>query len=627
MTATAQQRVHGVMINTDFDTWPPRIDGEDTLPKLFRKRVEHYGDRVALRYKHHGIWKSWSWRGYSRQVDRFAAALLACGVERNGAIAILSEDNPEWYFADMAGQAIGAIVTGVYTTDSAEQLAYIVENSRSTVLFVENDEQLDKFLDARGDMPGLGHVVVFDNYGLHDFSDPNVHFLDDFLALGDSYLQQHSGAVDRAIDAGKPEDAALLIYTSGTTGRPKGAEITQAAMFATASATLMQLPSYDSDEMLCFLPLCHVLERMSSMVGQVVAGFTVNFAESVDTVFENVQEVSPHVFVAVPRLWEKMYSRVEYLIKQATPLGQRAYAAAVRAGEKRAQLQLDGKPVSPWLRAQCAVWDIAVFANLRRMLGLNRVHRAATGAAPISPQLLGWFHAIGVPLYEGYGMTESSGIMSANTRGQNRIGSVGKVLPCGAVRIAADGEILYRGANLFRGYWNKPEATAETLVDGWLHTGDVGHVDDDGYLYITGRAKDIIITAGGKNISPAEIENQLKFSPYVADAVVIGDRRQYLTALVMIDQENVEKFAQDNRVPFNDFASLCAAEEVRNLISEVVESVNARFARVEQIKYFRLIDQLLTAEDEELTATMKLKRAVVERNYSGLIEGMYANAR
>lgn len=625
--STAQQRVHGVTINADFEQWPPLIDGEDTLPKLFRQRVARYGDRVALRYKHHGIWKSWTWHGYLEQSNRFAAALLASGVTRGGAIAILSEDNPEWYFADMAGQSIGAVVTGVYTTDSAEQLSYLVANSASSVLFVENDEQLDKFLDARESMPSLNRVVVLDPYGLHDFSDPDVVFLEDFLAQGDAHLSAHPNAVEQAVAVGSADDTALLIYTSGTTGRPKGAEITQGAMFATASATLTQLPSYDSDEMLCFLPLCHVLERMSSMVGQVVAGFTVNFAESVDTVFENVQEVSPHVFVAVPRLWEKMYSRVEYLVKQATPLGQRAYAAAVRAGERRAQCRFDGKPVSPWLHLQCAFWDLIVFANLRRMLGLNRVHRAATGAAPISPQLLAWFHAIGVPLYEGYGMTESAGIMSANTAANNRIGSVGRVLPCGAVRVGDDGEILYRGANLFSGYWQKPDATRDTLVDGWLHTGDVGHVDDDGYIYITGRAKDIIITAGGKNISPAEIENQLKFSPYVSDAVVIGDRRQYLTALVMIDQENVEKFAQDNRVPFNDFASLCAAEEVRTLINEVVESVNARFARVEQIKYFRLIDQLLTAEDEELTATMKLKRAVVERNYSGLIDAMYGNAQ
>lgn len=625
MTDMAQQTVQGITLNADLGAWPPQIDGADTLPKLFRKRAERYGDRVALRYKHHGIWKAWSWKGYLEQSTRFAGALRALGVKRGGAIAILSEDNPEWYFADIAGQSIGAIVTGVYTTDSAEQVAYIVEDSGSSVLFVENDEQLDKFLEARGDMPTLQKVVVLDTYGLHEFSDDSVLFLEDFLALGDEYLRNNRTEIDQLVEGGKANDTAILVYTSGTTGKPKGANISQGAMLATAAGTISLLTSKSSDELLCFLPLCHIFERMSSMVGQIVTGFTVNFAESVDTVFENVQEVSPHVFVAVPRLWEKMYSRVEYLVKQATPLGQRAYRAALHAGEKRAGFQLEGKSVPPVTRLQCAFWDIAVFANLRRMLGLNRVHRAVTGAAPISPELLRWFHAIGVPLYEGYGMTESSGVMTSNTPQHNRLGSVGRVLPCGAVRIGENGEILYRGTNLFSSYWNRPEATADTLVDGWLQTGDVGHIDDDGYVYITGRAKDIIITAGGKNISPAEIENQLKFSPYVSDAVVVGDRRQYLTALIMIDQENVEKFAQDNRIPFNDFASLCAAEQVRTLINEVVESVNVRFARVEQIKYFRLIDQLLTAEDEELTATMKLKRAVVERKYSDLIDAMYTS--
>lgn len=623
MTQPEQHTHHGITANRDLTQWPILVDGQDTLPKLFRLRANHYGERVALRYKHHGIWKSWSWRGYAEQAARFGAALLALGVERGDAIAILSEDNPEWFFADMGGQSIGAKVAGVYTTDSSEQLAYLVEDSRSLVLFVENDEQLDKYLSAREAMPGLKKVVVFDNYGLHDFSDPDVLFLDDFLALGDAHLNAHPDAVTQGIDAGQPEDSALLIYTSGTTGKPKGATIKQGAMFATACGTARKLPTFDTDELLCFLPLCHVLERMSSMVGQVVVGFTVNFAENVDTVFENMQEVSPQVFVAVPRLWEKMYSRVEYMVKQSTALGQLAYRLALKTGQARAEHLLAGEAVPALLQARFAFWNVAVFGNLRRMLGLNRVRHATTGAAPISPQLLIWFQAIGVPIYEGYGMTETTGVVSVNTPSDNRVGSVGRVLDCGAVKTSESGEILYSGTNLFDGYWNRPDATAETLVDGWLHSGDVGHIDDDGYLYITGRAKDIIITAGGKNISPAEIENQLKFSPYVSDAVVIGDRRQYVTALVMIDQENVEKFAQDNRVPFNDFTSLCAAEPVTELIAEVVESVNERFARVEQIKYFRLIDQLLTAEDEELTATMKLKRAVVEQKYSNLIDDMY----
>jgi long-chain acyl-CoA synthetase len=326
----------------------------------------------------------------------------------------------------------------------------------------------------------------------------------------------------------------------------------------------------------------------------------------------------------VPRVWEKIYSRITLMSAESTWLGKWAYRQAVATGMKRVNYLEEGKPVPPGTALAYAFWDFAVLGNLRRMIGMDKLRRGTTGAAPISPDLLRWFEAIGVTLLEGYGMTESSGVISVNTMDDSKIGSIGKVLQGGEVRIAPDGEILYRGPNVFKGYWNKPEKTAETISeDGWLHTGDIGRIDNEGYLTITGRAKDIIITAGGKNITPAEIENRLKFSPYISDAVIIGDKRKFLSALVMIDQENVEKFAQDRRVPFSDFRSLCAAPEVRELIAGIVEDTNREFARVEQIKDFRLIDVLLTAEDDELTATMKLKRSFVETKHKKLIDEMY----
>jgi len=400
--------------------------------------------------------------------------------------------------------------------------------------------------------------------------------------------------------------------------------ITHENIIVSIIGAALSLPVTEADEQVCFLPLCHILERLITVFIPVGYGSTVNFAESPETVFDNVREVSPSVFTAVPRVWEKIYSRITLMSGESTWLGKWAYRQAVATGAKRAALIEDGKSVPPTTALAYRFWDFAVLGNLRRMIGMDKLRRGTTGAAPISPDLLRWYRAIGVTLLEGYGMTESSGVISLNTVNDYKTGTIGKVIEGGEVRIAPDGEILYRAPNVFKGYWNKPEKTEETITpDGWLKTGDIGRIDNEGYLTITGRAKDIIITAGGKNITPAEIENSLKFSPYISDAVIIGDKRKFLSALIMIDQENVEKFAQDNRVPFSDFRSLCAAKEVRDLIAGVVEETNQQFARVEQIKDFRLIDVLLTAEDDELTATMKLKRSFVETKHKRLIDEMY----
>ena len=473
-------------------------------------------------------------------------------------------------------------------------------------------------------MPGLAYVIVFDREGLHGFADDKVIFLEDLYRLGQDFLKQHPDRFEEEIARSEPGETAILVYTSGTTGPPKGAMITHGNIIVSVIGSALTLPVTEEDEQVCFLPLCHILERLITVFIPIGLGSTVNFAESPETVFDNVREVSPHVFTAVPRVWEKVYSRISIMAGEGTWLGKFAYARALAAGRKRAAFMEEGKPVPPATRLVYAFWDFMVLKNIRRMIGLDRLRRGTTGAAPISPDLLKWYQAIGVTILEGYGMTESSGVISLNLIEDNKTGSIGKPVPGGEVKVAPDGEILYRGGNVFRGYWNKPEKTAETITeDGWLKTGDVGRFDNEGYLFITGRAKDIIITAGGKNITPAEIENRLKFSPYIADAVVIGDKRKYLSCLIMIDQENVEKFAQDNKVPFSDFRSLCAAKEVRELIAGVVEETNREFARVEQIKDFRLIDVLLTAEDEELTATMKLKRSFVETKHRKLIDEMY----
>ncbi|WP_209426213.1 long-chain fatty acid--CoA ligase [Pararhodobacter sp. SW119] len=611
----------GVRVNAKPGQRPVHIDGHRTLPALLRARCRENATATAHREKHLGIWQSFSWTDYLTNVRHIGMGLRALGLRRGDVVSILSEDNKEWMYCDMAAQCMGAVSSGVYTTDSARQLAFLVNDSQTRFLFIENEEQLDKFLEVEAQMPSLEKVIIFDPEGLHVFEHPKCLFLADLLELGRA--QDDPAAFDAEIDKTLPEDLAVLIYTSGTTGDPKGVMLTQENIVAGMEAGLYSLPFQKGSEQLCFLPLCHILERLVSLYIPLIVSSTVNFAESPETVFDNIREVSPHGFVAVPRVWEKIYSRVLILAQEATPIGRWAFGQAIRAGEARAAHTLAGKPVPASVAARYWVWDQMVLKNLRRLLGMDRLAQGLTGAAPISPGLLRWYHAIGVPLFEGFGMSETAGVATVNLPEANSVGSVGRAVPGVQMRIGQNDEIQIKGLNVFKGYLGKPDKTAETLTeDGWLKTGDVGRIDD-GYLTITGRMKDIIITAGGKNITPAEIESRLKFSHYISDAVIIGDRRKYLTALIMIDQENVEKFAQDKKVPFSDFRSLCRAPEIVDLIKREVDTVNAEFARVEQIKDFRLIDVLLTAEDEELTATMKLKRATVENRHKALIDDMY----
>ncbi len=619
-----QVTLTGLSINKDLTKGPYFVDGCDTLSKLFRARCQELGKKTAHREKTLGIWLSYDWATFYDNARLIGLGLRSLGLKRGEVVSILSEDNKEWIYTDLAVQCVGGISSGVYTTDSASQLEYLINDSGSRFLFVENDEQLDKYLSVADAVPCLKRVIVLDREGLHGFHNEKVLFLEDLYDLGRAALAKEPDIFEQEIEATTPEETALLIYTSGTTGKPKGVEITHSNIMYSVSVGPETLPVFAEDEQVCFLPLCHILERLISVFQPIAGCTTVNFAESPDTVFDSVQEVSPTVFTGVPRVWEKIYSRVHLLVGDSTPIGRWAFTSAVAAGRTKVDLVQSGKPVPLINTLRCLFWDFVVLRNIRRMLGLDRLRRGTVGAAPISPEMLKWFWSIGVPVFEGYGMSESTGLISVNTFENEQIGSVGKAVPGAQLRIAPDGEIQYRAGNCFKQYWGNPQKTAETFTDdGWLRTGDVGSLDNQGYLTITGRLKDIIITAGGKNISPVEIENRLKFSPYVSDAVVIGDKRKYLSCLVMIDQENVEKFAQDNRIPFSDFASLCAAPMVKELISNLVEVANEDFARVEQIKKFRLIDTLLTAEDDELTATMKLKRGFVEKKHKALIDEMY----
>jgi long-chain acyl-CoA synthetase len=599
------------------------VHGQDTLPRLFRHVVRERGDRVAMREKHLGIWRGTSWRDYGERARRVGLGLVALGLEPRDVVSIIADNGPEWLYTDLGVMSVAGIPNGIYTTDSARQVEYIVNDSGTRFFFAENEEQLDKILEVRARCPALVKIVVYDMEGLHGFQDDQVMTFEALLELGGRYDREHPGAFDRMVETPQPDDLAILVYTSGTTGPPKGAMLSHRnILFQLAYADFIT-ELREGDQQLSFLPLCHIAERTFTVFNPLYTGSTVNFAESLDTVPDNIREVAPALFFAVPRIWEKFYSGVALRMRDATWLGRFAYGQAMRVGLALAEGKIQGRRPSLLQRLAFGIADFLVLDNVKRSIGLHRARGAATGAAPIAPDLIRWYLALGINMTEVYGQTENTGLATAMPRGRIKLGTVGTARPDTQVRLSPDGEILLKGPHVFLGYYGKPDKTAETVVDGWLHTGDVGTMDEEGFVRITDRMKDIIITAGGKNVTPSEIENQLKFSPYISDAVVIGDRRKFLSCLVMIDHETVAQFAQERDVPFSNFASLCRAPEVQDLIWSEIERVNKELARVETIKKFRLIEQLLTAEDEELTPTMKLKRTFINVKYKDLIDSMY----
>ena len=598
------------------------VQGCDTLPKLFLKVTAERGERVAMREKDFGIWQSYSWNDYREHALAVANGLLSFGLERGDVVSIQSEDCKEWLFADLGGLLAGGVANGVYPTYRARHVGHTLADSGCRFLFVEDEEQLDKYLEIEEELPAIEKVFVFDWQGLRGFDHDKVMPIESLYEAGRQYAQQHPDLVDNIVAAGKPGDLAVLIYTSGTTGMPKGSMLSHQYIMFQLQLAPNSIRQSGSDEILTYLPLCHVAERIFSGWLPVAHGATINFAERPGTVMQDLVELSPTYIFAVPRIWEKFYSRVTTAMSEATWIGRQAYAAAMAVGMRRADALIAGIQVSFLDKVLFQLADRLVFRNIKKVLGLDRVHSMASGAAPISKKLLKWFLAMGLPIDEAYGQTET-GIVCATRKGVFRLGTVGPAVPGTDIRISADGEVLLRSPGLFDGYLNQPQKTAETLVDGWVHTGDVGSLDEEGNLSITDRIKDIIITAGGKNITPSVFENELKFSPYISDAVIVGDKRKYLTCLIMIDQDNVEYYAQTHAIPFTDFKSLCARPEIIELIDAVIAEINTGFSSVETVKKFRLIDVLLTAEDDELTPTMKLKRSFVSEKYSKLIEDMY----
>jgi len=620
-------------VTTTVDTTTTGRTGTTTsIVTRVRDRARETPRGVAMRSKQLGLWRETSWAEYWDDVQDVAHGLMALGVERGDRVAIQSENRREWLSTDLGTLAAGAVTVGLYPTNPAAEVVHVLADSGARVLVAEDQEQLDKALEVADRTPDLQHLVYLDPRGIRGrYTDPRLLHWEDFLALGREHRAAHPDAVDASLAATRPEDLMTLIYTSGTTGLPKGAMLSVANAEATiASFTgdggLLDPPAGPADLALSYLPLCHVAERIFTTWNNAATGIQVNFAESIDTVPENLREIQPTFFFAVPRIWEKLLATVQVRQASASPLkrnvGNAGLALARRVGETLART---GGKHTVSSRVQHAIAWVLVVRALRDRLGLRRVRWAGCGAAPVATDVLQFFMGLGVPVHEVYGMTENTASATANRPGRIRLGTVGE--PHDAVELRIDettGEVLTRGPATFLGYWKRPDATAEAVdADGWLHTGDVG-VLEDGRLRITDRMKDILITAGGKNIAPSEIENAVKVSPMIKEAVVIGDRRPYLVALIGIEPDTVSDWAQRNKISFTTYRDLTEKPEVVALVQAQVDEVNANLATVEQIKAFRLLPKLLDHEDGELTATQKVRRSALAERFGPLVEGMYS---
>lgn len=586
---------------------------------------------VALRHKFLGLWQDIDWVTYWDQTQLVGHALLSLGIEPGDRVGVHAENRPEWVFTDWGCQTVRAACVGLYPTSASDEVAYLLGDAGIRILIVEDQEQADKVLDLpEGTLPALEHMIYIEPGGVQDEDDPRLMSWDDFIARGEAHRTANPSAVDEQLAAIQSDDLAVMVYTSGTTGPPKGVMLTVGNIdFAIRSSGDPQgfftPPLGPDDILLSYLPLCHVYERLLTCWLGMGLGVAVHFAESIDTVQTDVTAVQPTVFASVPRILEKMHAGVQVRMAAASRLKKLNFkiwsSVASKIGAIKVANQGNHTPVSRILEF---FGDIFLFRALKERLGLRRARAVVSGAAPISPEILEWFMGIGVPMGEAYGMTENCAIATANPLLEMKLGTVGKPVPGAEVRLdETSNEILVRHPAVFAGYWGLPEKTAETIDDdGWLHTGDVGEWDGE-HLKIVDRLKDIIITSGGKNISPSEIENQIKTSPFIKEAVVIGDGRKFISALVGIDLDVVGQWAQARKLSYTTYGDLSGKPEVVELVGLEIQKTNEKFARVEQVKEFRLLPKELDQDDGEVTATQKIKRSAIERIYDDLISDMY----
>ena len=600
-----------------------QASGGVTPSRRLRDIASRFPERIAFRDKKFGIWNEISYKEFWLQVNYVGCALNYFGIEKSDKVAIHSENRPEWLISDIGAQAIGAISVGLYPTNPPAEVKYLLGHSESQILFAEDQEQVDKALEVLQDLPDLKKIIYFEDKGLFRYESEKLMKWEDFLDIGKTEFEKDKEFVNSRIDEIKSEDIALMIYTSGTTGPPKGSMLSHGNLEWVSSIIpeISFTPGIDNPEYLSYLPLCHVFGRLVDEIIGINTIGTINFAESIDTVQQDLAEIQPSIFPAVPRILERMHAGTLVRMRDASRLKQLLFKTASYFGNITAKRRLKN-PNDFIAKITNFLAQMIAFRSLRKKLGLLNIDNAVSGAAPISPEILRFFMSLGVPIYEGYGMTENSAIATGNTPDKVKLGTVGTPQAGTELKLAEDGEILVRHPGVFKGYYKNEEATKEVIdEDGWLYTGDVGEYDGE-FLKIVDRKKDIIITSGGKNVSPSEIENNIKTSPFIKEAIVIGDDRKFLSALIGIEYDIVSNWALRKNIAHTTYRNLSENEEVQNLIWDEIQKANEYTSSL-QIRKFRMLTKELDNEDGDLTATQKAKRNVIMEKFSDLIEDMY----
>ena len=592
-----------------------------TLPQMLRERARTDAQRIAIRQKDFGIWKPFTWAQYHQRASHFGLGLKALGMPAGGHVGVISENRIEWVLAQMGAGLVGAVTVGVYPTSPTNEVAYVVGHADIEIMVCEDQEQTDKLLAALPELPRLKKIVVMETKGLRSFAPEVRQFIttfDEVEQLGAASGQQ--AIIDDALARQRLDDVGLMIYTSGSTGKPKGAMISYRNIRGVVPGIVDRLELSHETTHLSYLPLCHVAEQMLTSFVPVYIGSQVNFGESIRTVQEDLREVAPTMFLGVPRIWEKLHAAIHIKLQETGGLRRALFHKAYNACKPLAE-----KPRSAWSAADKLTFAASywlVFRALQNFIGLRNAHVALTGAAPIPPDVVRFFRVLGVPLIEVYGLTESTGMVTGHRLGHVVVGTVGVPTLGVEHRIADNGELQLKGDMVFAGYYKNPEATASSIVGGWLHTGDVVR-EEQGQIKIVDRLKDIMITAGGKNLTPSEIENTMKGSPFIKECIIVAEARKFVGALVMIDYETVGKWAEARRIPFTHYRSLVEHPEVRGLIDAEINQGNQRLAQVSQIRKFHLLTKELDHDDGEVTATMKVRRASIYKTYAAEIEALY----
>ena len=594
-----------------------------TLSQTFLEQATRRGDAAALREKEYGIWQRVTWRQYLEHVRDFSLGLKQLGFERGNHLAILSENCRQWLYACMGTVSLGGVALGVYPTSPYPEVHYVIKHSDSVMVVCEDQEQTDKILEVIDDLPKIKKIIVKDMKGLRHYPQDRLISFAEVEKLGRALAEKQAGLFENEIRQGRADDVCIMIYTSGTTGQPKGAMVNHKNIEAMTHAGAAAMAIDEKDSVVSYLPLCHVAEQIFSLYLPVFYGVQVNFAESIATIQNDLREIGPTVFLGVPRIWEKLQNAIVVNIQDSNWIKRKLFERCIAIGRRVGDQRLAGQPVGFFLQTAWWIGYGLIFRALQNFVGLRKVRISFSAAAKVSPEVLRFFHAIGLRVKEGYGMTECTGLSFIHMDNDIKLGTVGKPLTCIEYKLAADGELMKRGPSIFVGYYKNPEATAATIVDGWLLTGDIAEVDPDGHVAIVDRKKDILITSGGKNIAPSLVENELKVSPYIKEAIILGDGRQFVSALIQIDFENMGKWATNRQLAYTNFKSLAQLPEVRQKIQEAVNRVNEQFARVENVRKFLLLTKELDHDDNEMTATMKVRRSTIYKKFSQEIDQIY----